>query len=63
MNDIKTENGEIFMTRAEIEALKEEAEQIERELEEDPFIDNMDPPKKLYERIVQELKDRGIYHD
>lgn len=54
---------EIFMTKSEIEALREEAEQIERELEEDPFIDSMDPPKELYNRIVQELKDKGIYHE
>ena len=54
---------EIFMTKSEIEALREEAEQIERELEEDPFIDSMDPTKELYNRIVQELKDKGIYHE
>lgn len=54
---------EIFMTKSEIEALREEAEQIERELKEDPFIDSMDPPKELYNRIVQELKDKGIYHE
>lgn len=54
---------EIFMTKSEIEALREEAEQIERELKEDPFIDSMDPPKELYNKIVQELKDKGIYHE
>lgn len=44
-------------------ALRKEAEQIERELEEDPVIDRMKPPKELYDRIVQELKDKGIYHE
>lgn len=53
----------IFLTKADIEALREEAEQIERELEEDPFIDAMDPPKELYNRIVQELKDKGIWKE
>ncbi|BFL47718.1 hypothetical protein C3B58_21580 [Lactonifactor longoviformis] len=44
-------------------ALRKEAEQIERELKEDPVIDHMKPPKELYDRIVQELKDKGIYHE
>lgn len=52
-----------FMTKAEIDALREEAEQIEKGLEEDPFIDSMDPPKELYRRLIQELKDKGIYED
>lgn len=56
-------SGGIFMSKSEIEALREEAELIESELEEDPFIDSMDPPKELYNRIVQELKDKGIYHE
>ena len=45
------------------EALRKEAEQIEGELKEDPVIDHMEPPKELYDRIVQELKDKGIYHE
>lgn len=52
-----------FMTKAEIDALREEAEQIAKGLEEDPFIDSMDPPKELYRRLIQELKDKGIYED
>lgn len=63
-NKPKTDaSGGIFMSKSEIEALREEAELIESELEEDPFIDSMDPPKELYNRIVQELKDKGIYHE
>jgi hypothetical protein len=46
-----------------IRALKKEAEKIEAELEPDPLIDNMKPPEELYRRIVQELKDKGIYHE
>lgn len=63
MKGKRAENSEIFMTCVEIEALREEAEHIEKELEDDPFIDSMDPPKELYERIIKELKDRGIYHE
>ncbi|WP_207656101.1 hypothetical protein, partial [Lactonifactor longoviformis] len=39
-----------------------EGKQIEKEIEDEP-----EPPEnikeELYQRIIQELKDRGIYHD
>lgn len=39
-----------------------EGKLIERRLKTDA-IDEMKPPKELYDRIVQQLKDMGIYHD
>lgn len=42
--------------------LIKEAKQIEKEIEDEP-----EPPEnikeELYQRIIQELKNRGIYHD
>ncbi|BFL46950.1 hypothetical protein [Lactonifactor longoviformis] len=40
-----------------------EGKWIEKGLKPDHYIDNMTPPKELYHRIVQELKDKGIYHE
>ena len=40
-----------------------EGKWIEKGLKPDQYIDNMAPPKELYHRIVQELKDKGIYHE
>lgn len=39
-----------------------EGKWIEQNLKPDA-IDNMPPPRELYLKIVQELKDKGIYHE
>lgn len=39
-----------------------EGKWIEQNLKPDA-IDNMEPPRELYHKIVQELKDKGIYHE
>lgn len=45
------------------ELLRIEAERIENNLGDDPLVDEMDPPVALYNRIIKELKDKGIYHE
>jgi hypothetical protein len=35
---------------------------IERRLKPDK-IDNMKPPEELYRKIIEELKQKGIYHE
>ncbi|SHF59640.1 hypothetical protein [Lactonifactor longoviformis] len=39
-----------------------EGKKIERNLKHSD-LDRMEPPKELYNRIVQQLKDMGIYHN
>lgn len=39
-----------------------EGKWIEQNLKPDA-IDNMTPPRELYLKIVQELKDKGSYHE
>lgn len=52
-----------FMGMDEIESLREEADNVWNELVNDPFVNSMEPSKKLFSRITQEVKRKGICYE
>lgn len=40
--------------------LLDEAAKIEEELGEDPYLDNLEPPRELFDKIVKEAREQGL---
>lgn len=48
------------MSEEERQRLLDEAAKIEEELGEDPYLDNLEPPKELFDEIVKEAREQGL---